>query len=62
MVKKADKGTAVVILDAMEYLVEGLHQLRDKRYYERLPDDSTAALDAASALNGFVQRLIQLGF
>ena len=61
VIKKADKGAAVVILNRVDYLHEGCLQLRDRRYYEDLPPNSPALHDATRAVNTFVQEMILAG-
>ena len=41
VIKKADKGGATVILDSKDYLEEGVRQLSDEKYYEKLDHNPT---------------------
>ena len=41
VIKKADKGSAVVVMNTTDYLREGYRQLSDIKYYTKLPDDPT---------------------
>ena len=41
VIKKADKGSAVVVMNTTDYLREGYRQLTDIKYYTKLPDDPT---------------------
>ena len=41
VIKPADKGSAIVILDRATYLNEGYTQLSDTSYYEKLDEDPT---------------------
>ena len=42
MIKEADKGSAIVIMDTEEYIAECHRQLDDTTYYHRLKKDPTA--------------------
>jgi len=42
VIKKADKGSAVVIQDLNDYITEGLRQLNDKDFYLEVPEDLTS--------------------
>ena len=39
VIKPADKGSVVVLLNWEDYLTEGLRQLRDPKFYRKIPDD-----------------------
>ena len=41
VIKKADKGSAVVVMNTTDYLREGYRQLGDIKYYTNLPADPT---------------------
>ena len=41
VIKKADKGSAVVLMNTSDYLREGYRQLGDIKYYTKLTDDPT---------------------
>ena len=41
VIKKADKGSNVVIQNVDDYIEEGLRQLGDEKFYKRLDYDST---------------------
>lgn len=41
MIKNADKGEAVVIMNTYDYTNEANRQLSDKDNYKQLPHDST---------------------
>ena len=41
IIKKADKGSAVVVMNTTDYLREGYRQLSDTKYYTKLPEDPT---------------------
>ena len=41
VIKPADKGGALVIMDRQNYEAECLRQLKDRRHYRRLPMDKT---------------------
>ena len=42
IIKKADKGSAVVIQNRSDYISEGLRQLNDRTFYQQQPTDLTA--------------------
>jgi len=41
VIKKADKGSAVVIQNRIDYINEGLRQLSDSNFYQEVPEDLT---------------------
>ena len=41
IIKKADKGSAVVIQDKIDYINEGLKQLNDTNFYKQIDFDMT---------------------
>ena len=41
VIKPADKGSAVVIQDRQDYILEGLRQLQDTNFYIEVPEDLT---------------------
>ena len=41
MLKKADKGSAVVVMNTTDYLREGYRQLNDPKFYTKLDHDPT---------------------
>jgi len=41
VIKRADKGSAVVIQDRIDYINEGLRQLSDNNFYREVPTDLT---------------------
>jgi hypothetical protein len=43
-IKKADKGSAVVIMNTTDYLREGYKQLNDQTFYQKLDHDPTKAI------------------
>ncbi len=43
IIKPADKGSAVVILNKKDYIAEGMRQLSDKKFYKKLDTDPTEA-------------------
>lgn len=49
VIKPADKGTAVVIMNKNHYLEEGQRQLPDETFYHKLPDDPTLRFEAEIA-------------
>ena len=40
-IKKADKGSAVVVMNTTDYLREGYRQLQDGQFYQKIPGDIT---------------------
>ena len=44
IIKQADKGSAVVVMDKEAYLQEAMRQLTDKEIYQPLPKDPTSAM------------------
>ena len=42
VIKKADKGSAVVIQNRTDYISEGLRQLNDKQFYKQVDSDLTS--------------------
>ena len=59
VIKPADKGFAVVILNRLDYLKEGYRQLVDTKYYTRLENDPTADFRKVEA--GLVEDMYQNG-
>ena len=41
VIKKSDKGSAVVVMNTTAYLREGYRQLEDTNFYQKIPDDIT---------------------
>ena len=41
VMKKADKGSAVVVMNTTDYLREGYRQLQDTNFYQKIPNDIT---------------------
>ena len=44
IIKKADKGSAVVVMNTRDYLREGYRQLSDTKYYTQLKQDPTKSV------------------
>ena len=44
VIKKADKGSAVVIMQTTDYLREGYRQLNDRDFYTKLTEDPTQSI------------------
>ena len=40
-IQKADKGSAVVVMNTTDYLREGYRQLQDEQFYQKIPEDIT---------------------
>ena len=49
VIKKADKGSAVVIMNTTDYLREGYRQLSDPNFYQKLREDPTERVSAKIA-------------
>ena len=59
IIKPADKGSAVVIMDRLDYLKEGYRQLSDTKFYRRLEHEPTS--DFRKEVAGFVEDMYQNG-
>jgi len=59
IIKPADKGSAVVVMDRIDYLKEGYRQLSDVKFYTRLDHDPT--LDFRKEVSDFVEDMHQNG-
>ena len=44
IIKQADKGSAVVVMDKEAYVQAAMRQLTDKEIYQPLPNDPTSAM------------------
>ena len=55
VIKKADKGSAVVIMNTSDYLREGYRQLSDNKFYQKLDHDPT--IEVGHKIN---QKLLQM--
>jgi hypothetical protein len=44
VIKPADKGSAVVVMDIVDYIEEANRQLTDERIYKKLDSDPTEEL------------------
>ena len=44
MIKPADKGSAVVVMDKEDYIKEGLRQLSNHKFYKKLDSDPTSTI------------------
>ena len=44
VIKQADKGGALVIMDSKDYFEEGMRQLNDRNYYQKLDKNPTVKL------------------
>ena len=60
VLKPADKGSAVVIMDRTDYLFEGLRQLNDPHYYKKL--DRPIYQDTIPLVNKIVNSLYEKKF
>ena len=59
IIKPADKGSAVVIMDRLDYLKEGFRQLSDIKYYAHLEHEPTQ--DFRKEVSDFVKDMHQNG-
>ena len=55
IIKQADKGSAVIILDRDKYIAEAMRQLKDSEFYISLRDNPT--VDMIRKVNGRVEKL-----
>ena len=55
VIKKADKGSAVVVMNTKDYLRERYRQLMDQNFYTRIDKDPTEEVS-----NRITQKLIQM--
>ena len=60
IIKQADKGSAVVILDRDKYVAEAMRQLNESEVYISLRDDPT--VDMIRKVNGRVEKLHNDGY
>ena len=60
IIKEADKGSGVVVMDRDKYILEGMRQLNDRTVYVRLPEDPT--MEMRELINSKVQQLHADGF
>ena len=44
IIKKADKGSAVVVMNTTDYLREGYRQLQDEQFYQKIPHNITGEI------------------
>ena len=54
-IKKADKGSAVVIMNTTDYLREGYRQLQDEQFYQKISGDITNKIS-----NSIMEQLITM--
>lgn len=59
-IKKADKGSCVVIEDTDQYIKDGLSHLQDQRTYAKISEDPTEEL--AKATNKYVATIASKGY
>ena len=55
IIKRADKGGAVVLMNRLDYIHEGLRQLNDTKFYKKIPKDTTNKI--ATDIQNFLQFL-----
>lgn len=60
IIKPADKGSKIVILDTHHYLLEANRQLSDTKYYQ--PIQQTVQITAQTQLHQLINSLHQLGY
>lgn len=60
LIKPADKGGAVVLLDVESYRAEGLRQLHNTDYYRPIPESSSR--NTVSRINAILMRMRNRGF
>ena len=54
-IKKADKGSAVVVMNTTDYLREGYRQLQDEQFYQKISGDITNKIS-----NSIMEQLITM--
>ena len=59
IIKPADKGSAIVILDKQSYIQEGQRQLNDTKFYEQI--DSYHTGEVINRVNLHVHNMLQRG-
>ena len=59
IIKKADKGSAVVIQDRTDYIKEGLRQLSDTNFYKQVDTDLTT--HHQKLVSTYVNKLVHIG-
>lgn len=59
VIKKADKGSCVVVEDRASYIADGLNHLSDPSIYAQVPTDTTIPL--AKAINAYIDSLLKKG-
>ena len=59
IIKPADQGSAIVILDKDNYIAEGERQLHDEQFYEETNIDLTG--EVIHRVNLFVNNMLQRG-
>ena len=59
IIKKADKGSGIVVEDREQYIKDGLDHLSDENIYEKIDRDPTNSL--TETINTFVQKMFQEG-
>ena len=62
IIKEADKGSGVVVMDKSKYIEEGMRQLNDTDVYVRLPEDHTVDMKNKKHVNSKVQQLHSDGY
>jgi hypothetical protein len=60
VIKPADKGSSIVLLDRKNYIMEGKRQLSDKKYY--LPLEQSVAEDTCVQINQVLYDMHRCGF
>ena len=59
-IKKADKGSAIVVMNTSDYLREGYRQLQDEKFYTKIKDDPTT--EVQERINKILTSMKQKGF
>ena len=60
IIKKADKGSAVVVMNTTDYLKEGYRQLSDEQFYQKIPTDITSDISEKIATQLTTMRSLNL--
>ena len=63
VIKKTDKGSAIIIMQTTDYLKEGYRQLNDKGFYTKLTEDPTKSIPVkiCQAIQILKSPLLQIG-
>ena len=60
VIKKADKGSSIVVMNRSDYISEAERQLSDTKFYKKLPKDLTQ--EHQTDVNNLVEKLLRLEY